>query len=249
MAGMFGRVINWLANEVCRRSLAPHVFRAPLHSTTAPLASFLPAAPLLRLSPPLPRLSIRRRSQVATKALVNNKTFQRFALKTVQNSQKVAKAVGEKTSQVKNSSVRCLAFSLSPLRTAWGNAYRGGAGADDPGQGDRDQGGAARDGGLGEGRPEQDRHEEVTELHERRGRVAGSCPTRQPLCRQKARSRCVCEHAIVCAVAAPVSAPAATLNRARAAGSAHAEAVARHGPVGVAMHVAEVGREPQRARR
>lgn len=180
---------------------------------------------------------------------MNNKTFQRFALKTVQNSQKVAKAVGEKTSQVKNSSVRCLAFSLSPLRTAWGNAYRGGAGADDPGQGDRDQGGAARDGGLGEGRPEQDRHEEVTELHERRGRVAGSCPTRQPLCRQKARSRCVCEHAIVCAVAAPVSAPAATLNRARAAGSAHAEAVARHGPVGVAMHVAEVGREPQRARR
>ena len=53
---------------------------------------------------------------MATKALVNNKTFQRFALKTVQNSQKVAKAVGEKTSQVKNSSVRCLAFSLSPLR-------------------------------------------------------------------------------------------------------------------------------------
>ena len=55
---------------------------------------------------------------MATKALVNNKTFQRFALKTVQNSQKVAKAVGEKTSQVKNSSVRCLAFSLSQERDA-----------------------------------------------------------------------------------------------------------------------------------
>ena len=44
MAGMFGRVINWLANEVCRRSLAPHVFRAPLHSTTAPLRSSLLSA-------------------------------------------------------------------------------------------------------------------------------------------------------------------------------------------------------------
>ena len=250
MAGMFGRVINYLANEV-RRPIPPHSQspRSALANGAAPLR-LLPAAPrLLRLSPPLPRLIIRRRSQVATKALVNNKTFQRFALKTVQNSQKVAKAVGEKTSQVKNSSVRCLAFSLSPLRAAWGNAHGGGAGADDPGQGDRDQGGAARDGGLGEGRPEQDGHEEVTELHERRGRVAGSCPTRQPLCRQKARSRCVCEHAIVCAVAAPVSAPAATLNRARAAGSAHAEAITGHRPVGIAVDVAEVGREPQRARR